>query len=507
MLATAICGSGCGNDSLTNIEQTTQQITQQTTVAETTTEKETETSTVAKDDNNANVFTEDMWKDIQDIPFVATNYYSENKAVVVNGKVMARGKSTDIGLVKDLVNEKSVGYYVITGDSRDNRNCIVYHADGSEWFDCGKKNVTGIIGDYIILSEGDMMFGDALLEAVNLDTYKTNDILDGYRMIASKDGKCFIANSYERSGEKPPIMFDSNLEIIKSFDGYDDMYYGGLNNDYYAVHSYNGINNDFIYDAKEDKVLPYEAISILENGYIEFKHSDDDLYDVMDTDGNIIEKDTDKIYSIYTENFKVYRNVNGEYEVDTPSYQMLSDRYMSCGEIGDGYYCVSEDEQGVKMFDAKGNFVTEERVRDDSYNGYSAYVYGDKNLILMCLGERHCMYNAKFEKKDIEISGEYYSVYMGKVSGKDSQVRYTLNYYGKTKDGMTNIITDTLYDINGNMVSEKYNNIYASNSIDGIYSVKKGFVYGLVDGDGNWLWKESIFNAVDDDNVEPWSWY
>ena len=223
----------------------------------------------------------------------------------------------------------------------------------------------------------------------------------------------------------------------------------------------------------------------------------DDGYNVLDTSGTVIES-TDRRYNWYSDKVKTWIDESGEYYtsyIDAPFYSGAksidyitipiedatnnkSTIFVAYGSSGDLISTDGELLLSVHADDYGYEAGRVNQVRDDILS-ISPKDWGEPGLTLLY-------------KDGHTVDFEKYS-YVSPLYGSE--------YLSASYMVGNTYLTDIL-DQDGNVLLEGLKNV--STVEGGLISCEKGFYKGLMDTEGNWLYKESIFDTAEDETGEYW---
>ena len=223
----------------------------------------------------------------------------------------------------------------------------------------------------------------------------------------------------------------------------------------------------------------------------------DDGYNVLDTSGTVIES-TDRRYNWYSDKVKTWIDESGEYNtfyIDAPFY--------SGAKSIDYFTLPNEDATNIEStifvsYGSSGDLISTDgelllSVHADDYGYESGRVSKVSDDILSISPENWSEPGLTLLYKDGHtVDFEKYS-YISPLYGSE--------YLSASYMVGNTYLTDIL-DQDGNVLLEGLKNAFTVEG--GLIPCEKGFYRGLMDMEGNWLYKDSIFDTAEDETSEYW---
>lgn len=403
------------------------------------------------------------------------NDAAEEYAVVYKGDVLARGS---ISPVRNAATNKMVGYCVSGMEEAGNPHYELYHLDGTYWQDCGDMNVIMVVGDYFVAADdcdpiNTMSKDPANPEAERVTAY----------VLQVGDNTCAVWNiTGDFMGINGFALLDGNGNVLSRMQKRaQEGRFADLNSDYPGYHYYVPLEEEphYLVDLQNLNVLKYTEVRAINDGYMCFTDSDG-KYTLKDAAGNTVASGSEKCWEYYSESVQLLFDKDYNYTLLVNDEEpLLGEEYA--GSAWDNGLCIySTDMAEAWLFDFDGKLA--EHIQPDP--GCSRVsVQNEYNCLLISTGKTTRLINTSGTIATLD-GGEYFMV--------SSDGCYVLLNYPENRAKYTLITED------GTVLEEQFDYLYPSD-VDGVLTARKGFVCGLVDRDGNWLWNEPIFNANSDE--------
>lgn len=198
-----------------------------------------------------------------------------------------------------------------------------------------------------------------------------------------------------------------------------------------------------------------------------------------------------KNYSYYSDTVKIWRDFDGNMWVDAPCYDGEKEVSLAWSgwNTGDPYINITCLDESIEVLSLSGELVN----RRDK-DGEKYLLYANDGMIMENAGDGRTPGLTLYFPDGQEKRYERYTWLSGVLPGKLMVGDYQFG---------SKYLYDLL-DADGELLIEGLSN-YNYPKDDGPFYVNKGFSYGFMDMEGNWLWKRSIFSsAVDEVGTIYW---
>ncbi len=398
------------------------------------------------------------------------------------------GESTAYFALQEIAPEEENGE-----GNRGSYHVSLFNADGEKLLD-GLGDGISICGNWLFSEDDGFAASDSSgmqPKVYDLTTLREADFpTAGYAMQA---GDYLAVNSYADQTACTVFRAD-DLSMIRGIDGGSastDLSLPGM----FRISIYDEESetaSDFVYDPKTGKDYNdiYEVCGknlILQAG------TGETAYQVVNVSTGETVEETDKQYTVYTDQIKVWcaPEDEGGFYIDAPCYSAprwidyvnQTDYTRGIGETG---WLVSYDSGRGDLLSADGEMILSVNPADYGYeSGRVGYLtddilevtpedWGTPGLTLI-YENGHAV--------DFSRYTDIYPLYGSKYLSAGYQ-------FGNT------YLTDLL-DKEGNVVLEGLKNVTAAEET--LISCEKGFYRGFMDMEGNWLYKESVFSSANDE--------
>lgn len=460
------------------------------------------------------------------------------RTVLCGSKVLYQSaRSENVSLLQDIVTGETNYWFRTWSDStgRGGRRSALYDKDGSEVMAFDGEQSATIQNGLLVLQESRMV-GDSY--DVDYDSYGTCSVIDlatgeslpvpegAYSCIVCGDALVF--NCYARPADLAADEWDddSNLHswvAIQQKDGTQT--YGSASSTAYRISYASDALDDWV---ELDSYTADSTTQILHNpatgeGYIGFQQTCGSgtaafltangtyqLRDMTTEDRGVI-AEFDALPSNYFPGYVVTWNVDSDYRYSlhdlstgeiTPLYASSVTGSKIALYAQDGSLKVYDMDTGSLLYETSAGVVDDSQslmmdcesdgcvwmeLRDrDTYTTTAVRVYGSEGLV-----------------SDLSSLTDTYD-YLGYLT-TDKNGRPL--YYGtRSVPGSSYATGCDVLDETGNVVMQGLGSCYSyyDNSLnalpDHVFVARRGFYYGWMDTDGNWLYCQSIFSSVNADD-------
>ena len=460
------------------------------------------------------------------------------RTVLCGSKVLYQSlRSETVNLLTDTVTGETNYWFRSWSDStgRGGRRSALYDKDGNEVMAFDGEQSATIQNGLLVLQESRMV-GDSY--DVDYDSYGTCSVIDlatgeslpvpegAYSCIVCGDALVF--NCYARPADLAENEWDddSNLHswvAIQQKDGTQT--YGSASSTAYRISYASDALDDWV---ELDSYTADSTTQILHNpatgeGYIGFQQTCGSgtaafltangtyqLRDMTTEDRGVI-AEYDDLPSYYFPGYVVTWRINGDYGYDlhdlstgeiTPLYASSVTGNKIALYAQDGSLKVYDMDTGSLLYETSAGVVDDSQslmmdcesdgcvwmeLRDrDTYTTTAVRVYGSEGLV-----------------SDLSSLTDTYD-YLGYLT-TDKNGRPL--YYGtRSVPGSSYATGCDVLDETGNVVMQGLGSCYSyyDNSLnalpDHVFVARRGFYYGWMDTDGNWLYCQSIFSSVNADD-------
>ena len=414
------------------------------------------------------------------------------------GEVLARG---NVGGVSDASTGLLTGYCVSTLDTSGGQPVYfykLYRPDGTLWLDCGAQAPGLTLGRWVSLSQGNVYNSFESTDCfIDPDTGEIRFAEDYYPAGAAAPGQyLLVSNRYE--DPPPPLLVDEELNVLTEFTGWNYAYvsvhhpYLLLNHSYEDETGYH--YESTVYDPATGRYLDYANVHELPGGYCAMQYPSDDpnaplRYDILTPDGEVVVRDTTDRYIFYS---PVLQAVEGQSWSEVTLHGRLEGQTCrSAGFMGDRIYVLLQSGELVWL-DADGNELGRTMTHPD------ARVSDGDDLILITWSDTAQLWSAQGLLWERELGEDELFNFSPLYStvGADGGARYRLYHF------FNGFSSTALLNERGEVLLDKLALLYTT-SVPGVYQVRKGFDRGLMNENGEWLWRESIFADATDEIDDP----
>lgn len=462
----------------------------------------------------------------------------DSRTVLCGSKVLYQSlRSETVNLLTDTVTGETNYWFRTWSDStgRGGRRSALYDKDGSEVMAFDGEQSATIQNGLLVLQESRMV-GDSY--DVDYDSYGTCSVIDlatgknlpvpegAYSCIVC--GDMLVFTCYARPADLAENEWDddSNLHswvAIQQKDGTQT--YGSASSTAYRISYASNALDDWV---ELDSYTADSTTQILHNpatgeGYIGFQQTCGSgtaafltangtyqLRDMTTEDRGVI-AEYDDLPSYYFPGYVVTWRINGDYGYDlhdlstgeiTPLYASSVTGSKIALYAQDGSLKVYDMDTGSLLYEISAGVVDDSQslmmdcesdgcvwmeLRDrDTYTTTAVRVYGPEGLV-----------------SDLSSLTDTYD-YLGYLT-TDANGRPL--YYGtRSVPGSSYATGCDVLDETGNVVMQGLGSCYSyyDNSLnalpDHVFVARRGFYYGWMDTDGNWLYCQSIFSSVNADD-------
>ena len=462
----------------------------------------------------------------------------DSRTVLCGSKVLYQSaRSENVSLLQDIVTGETNYWFRTWSDStgRGGRRSALYDKDGSEVMAFDGEQSAAIQNGLLVLQESRMV-GDSY--DVGYDSYGTCSVIDlatgknlpvpegAYSCIVC--GDMLVFTCYARPADLAENEWDddSNLHswvAIQQKDGTQT--YGSASSTAYRISYASNALDDWV---ELDNYTADSTTQILHNpatgeGYIGFQQTCGSgtaafltangtyqLRDMTTEDRGVI-AEYDDLPSYYFPGYVVTWRINGDYGYDlhdlstgeiTPLYASSVTGSKIALYAQDGSLKVYDMDTGSLLYETSAGVVDDSQslmmdcesdgcvwmeLRDrDTYTTTAVRVYGPEGLV-----------------SDLSSLNETYN-YLGYLT-TDANGRPL--YYGtRSVPGSSYATGCDVLDETGNVVMQGLGSCYSyyDNSLnalpDHVFVARRGFYYGWMDTDGNWLYCRSVFSTLNADD-------
>ena len=462
----------------------------------------------------------------------------DSRTVLCGSKVLYQSaRSENVSLLQDIVTGETNYWFRTWSDStgRGGRRSALYDKDGSEVMAFDGEQSAAIQNGLLVLQESRMV-GDSY--DVGYDSYGTCSVIDlatgeslpvpegAYSCIVC--GDMLVFTCYARPADLAENEWDddSNLHswvAIQQKDGTQT--YGSASSTAYRISYASNALDDWV---ELDNYTADSTTQILHNpatgeGYIGFQQTCGSgtaafltangtyqLRDMTTEDRGVI-AEYDDLPSYYFPGYVVTWRINGDYGYDlhdlstgeiTPLYASSVTGSKIALYAQDGSLKVYDMDTGSLLYETSAGVVDDSQslmmdcesdgcvwmeLRDrDTYTTTAVRVYGPEGLV-----------------SDLSSLTDTYD-YLGYLT-TDKNGRPL--YYGtRSVPGSSYATGCDVLDETGNVVMKSLGSCYSYydhslNALpDHVFVARRGFYYGWMDTDGNWLYCQSIFSSVNADD-------
>lgn len=462
----------------------------------------------------------------------------DSRTILCGGKVLYQSlRSETVNLLTDTVTGETNYWFRSWSDStgRGGRRSALYDKDGSEVMAFDGEQSAAIQNGLLVLQESRMV-GDSY--DVGYDSYGTCSVIDlatgknlpvpegAYSCIVC--GDMLVFTCYARPADLAENEWDddSNLHswvAIQQKDGTQT--YGSASSTAYRISYASNALDDWV---ELDNYTADSTTQILHNpatgeGYIGFQQTCGSgtaafltangtyqLRDMTTEDRGVI-AEYDDLPSYYFPGYVVTWRINGDYGYDlhdlstgeiTPLYASSVTGSKIALYAQDGSLKVYDMDTGSLLYETSAGVVDDSQslmmdcesdgcvwmeLRDrDTYTTTAVRVYGPEGLV-----------------SDLSSLNETYN-YLGYLT-TDANGRPL--YYGtRSVPGSSYATGCDVLDETGNVVMQGLGSCYSyyDNSLnalpDHVFVARRGFYYGWMDTDGNWLYCRSVFSTLNADD-------
>lgn len=410
---------------------------------------------------------------LPDRVFVVHNEVMDEDTVVYQGTILARGQ---VRAVENAATGKVVGYAVAQLEDKGVWRNMLYHPNGEFWQDCGDLEVVMVLGDYFVGKVPD--FGQYYLT-------KAPDDPEANRVQASVlrtgENRCAVWNiDGDFMGIQGFALLDGNGSVIsrnqKRAEGNEAIRPGYLHSGFRAYVPMPEEPHRLM-DLQTLETLPYVDALAINDGYVCFKDKNG-LYTLEDAAGNAVFSDSENRCEYYSEAMQLLVDKNDRYHIFVGEEEPLGGRSYFAEDWAGGLYALASDASCLWLFDAEGKLV--KTVEADP--GCTLEMENAYGVLWINSGNAAWIRTPDGTETPLDTPEGA----LGLVDEKDS---YCI--YSHTEEVPC---TYDLLQSDGTMVMDGFNSL-SKTHVDGIFAARRGFTYGLVDKNGNWLWNERIFNA------------
>ena len=462
----------------------------------------------------------------------------DSRTILCGGKVLYQSlRSETVNLLTDTVTGETNYWFRSWSDStgRGGRRSALYDKDGNEVMAFDGEQSAAIQNGLLVLQESRMV-GDSY--DVGYDSYGTCSVIDlatgknlpvpegAYSCIVC--GDMLVFTCYARPADLAENEWDddSNLHswvAIQQKDGTQT--YGSASSTAYRISYASNALDDWV---ELDNYTADSTTQILHNpatgeGYIGFQQTCGSgtaafltangtyqLRDMTTEDRGVI-AEYDDLPSYYFPGYVVTWRINGDYGYDlhdlstgeiTPLYASSVTGSKIALYAQDGSLKVYDMDTGSLLYETSAGVVDDSQslmmdcesdgcvwmeLRDrDTYTTTAVRVYGPEGLV-----------------SDLSSLNETYN-YLGYLT-TDANGRPL--YYGtRSVPGSSYATGCDVLDETGNVVMQGLGSCYSyyDNSLnalpDHVFVARRGFYYGWMDTDGNWLYCRSVFSTLNADD-------
>ncbi len=410
--------------------------------------------------------------------------YEENDSVVFHGaKIVFRGKNP----VNSFELEDGRVVFSAMEQDGETKRYSLYDADGTRLIDGLPASPNTVIGHWLFCTpdwyekQEDCVIDLRTMEHTSFPSSSTPFQID----------ETYFGLPIYDSRDEVRIYRVSDLSEVETFSGCWGYVEDGLPG-FISLHSYNdhtGENTSELYSPATGQ--KYENFSYSCGEGLAVLQDAEGLYSVVDVaTGEILypkEGEGTNAYQYYSDTVKVWQNAEETY-IDAPCYpepQLIQYANVSWME-NDPYIDVVRLNRSHDVLNRDGEKVLAAAPSE----GKEIYSMG---------------YGYLFE---VGTDWQEKGVILHRVDGRSISLdRYNSVYWFQNMEGLIaasytvgNTYLVDLLDTDGNIVLEGVNEYYSYTSDPaGVIFVRRGFSYGVIDMEGNWLWKESVFQSTRDE--------
>ena len=462
----------------------------------------------------------------------------DSRTVLCGSKVLYQSaRSENVSLLQDIVTGETNYWFRTWSDStgRGGRRSALYDKDGSEVMAFDGEQSAAIQNGLLVLQESRMV-GDSY--DVGYDSYGTCSVIDlatgknlpvpegAYSCIVC--GDMLVFTCYARPADLAENEWDDDSSLhswvaIQQKDGTQT--YGSASSTAYRISYASDALDDWV---ELDSYTADSTTQILHNpatgeGYIGFQQTCGSgtaafltangtyqLRDMTTEDRGVI-AEYDDLPSYYFPGYVVTWRINGDYGYDlhdlstgeiTPLYASSVTGSKIALYAQDGSLKVYDMDTGSLLYETSAGVVDDSQslmmdcesdgcvwmeLRDrDTYTTTAVRVYGPEGLV-----------------SDLSSLNETYN-YLGYLT-TDANGRPL--YYGtRSVPGSSYATGCDVLDETGNVVMKSLGSCYSYydhslNALpDHVFVARRGFYYGWMDTDGNWLYCRSVFSTLNADD-------
>lgn len=417
--------------------------------------------------------------------------YEDNLAIVFHGaEIVFRGK----GPVNYFELEDGREIFSTMETDGDHCSYSVYNGDGTLLIRDLPASPSMAIGNWLFCTSNwyDVQEGCVL----NLDTMEQSTFSDTSSPFSAASSafqidENYFGLSYYGSESGIRIYRISDLTEAGNFQncwGYREMDLPG----FISMHRYNSkTGEDFSLLYSPASGQKYEGFSHSCGNGLALLKDESGFCSVLDvTTGEILytgNSEGNNEYQYYSDAVKIWYSFGEEY-ISAPCYPDTEPiHYAGFSWLeGDDYIDVERQDGSHDILDMDGKKLASITPSEGNTIYYTGYGY-------------LCEQGTDWRESGVTLHGiDGSSVYLSRYNSL-SWFQNTNNLLlGQYTIGSTYLMD--LIDTDGNVVIEGLNNYYTYTSDpSGVIFVRKGFSYGIMDMDGNWLWKESIFQSAQDE--------
>lgn len=408
-------------------------------------------------------------------------YRSEdNYSLVFHGsEIVFRGKNP----VNSFQLEDGRETFSVMVTDGDACSYALYHADGTLLLDGLSVAPSAVIGNWLFCTSNYWWYDEDSMQkgcVINLDTLEQMPLPGSSSSV--RIGEEYIGvSSYGEEGCFSVYRL-SDLSLVEEFPGC----WGNEESDLPGFISLYHADRSFLYAPETG--ARYEGFQRSCGAGQALLETESGAYAVVSVSTGETLYTGPNRYEYYSDPLKVWFQ-DGNTFISAPCYaETEAVDYVSFSWQSEDYDLdVCRLDGSHDLLNQEGNILATFTPADGnimSYIGYGCYTEQDRNWDQSGVILHH-----------IDGSSNYLERYES-VSWFQSTNQLLIGYYP-----VGNTYLMDLLDTEGNVVVEGLNDYYTYVSDPaGILFVRKGFSYGIMDMEGNWLWKESIFQTTADEN-------
>lgn len=374
-------------------------------------------------------------------------------------------------------------YFYVRRIVDDGYMATIYNRDGEKLLEipggypqlAGKWLISG--GDMFGAPEVPTIYDMETLQQVTLDDNEQQSQfcfeVDGY----------LCATTYDYGSNDTTIYDGEDLSVVAHFPGCSAS----------SASDLDGFVNLMRYDEEsgESQTIYYCPANGRQYDDVQYVCGENLITVQTDNDYQVYDVTTDEViaegknYSYYSDIVKIWRDFGGNIFIEAPCYDGEKEVSLAWSgwNTGDPYINITCLDGSIEVLNLSGELVNH---RDKT--GEKSLLYANDGMIVENAGDGRTPGLTLYFPNGQEKRYEQYTWLNGVLPGKLMVGSYQFG---------SKYLYDLL-DTDGNLLIEGLSS-YNYPQDDGPFYVNKGFSYGFMDIDGNWLWKRSIFSSTVDE--------